>query len=109
MAKDKKLIKKIFDTAQIDLREAVLFHRYWKYIEDDMERKKVFLKWVKETLKDKDKRNVFLLYYALDSGYPQILEFIGNLLGISRERVRQIKERTMRELQRLFEKERIEI
>ncbi len=109
MAKDKKLIKKIFDADKIDLREAVLFHRYWKYIEDDMERKKVFLKWVKETLKDKDKRNVFLLYYALDSGYPQILEFIGNLLGISRERVRQIKERTMRELQRLFEKERIEI
>ena len=109
MAKDKKLIKKIFDADKIDLREAVLFHRYWKYIEDDMERKKVFLKWVKETLKDKDKRNVFLLYYALDSGYPQILEFIGNLLGISRERVRQIKERTMRELQKLFEKERIEI
>ncbi len=109
MAMDKKLIEKIFDSSQTHLREAVLFHRYWKYIEDDIERKKIFLKWVKERLKEEDKRNVFLLYYALDSGYPQILEFIGSLLGISRERVRQIKEKTMRELQKVFEKEKIGI
>jgi len=109
MAENKKFIKKIFDSNQIDIKEAVLFHRYWKYIEDDIERKKVFLKWIKETLKEKEERNVFLLYYALDSGYPQILEFIGDLLSISRERVRQIKEKTMRELQKAFEKENIEI
>ncbi|MEN3045177.1 MAG: sigma-70 family RNA polymerase sigma factor [Candidatus Hydrothermales bacterium] len=110
MAKNKNLIKGIFSSDKIDLKEAVLIHRYWKYIEDDVEKKKIFLKWLKEVFQnDKEKKNVFLLYYALDSGYPQILEVIGDLLNISRERVRQIKERTMRELQRIFQRERIGI
>ncbi|MEO0254461.1 MAG: sigma-70 family RNA polymerase sigma factor [candidate division WOR-3 bacterium] len=109
IAKNKSLIEKIFQSDKIDIKEAVLIHRFWKYIEDDIERKKIFLKWTKETLPEKDKRNVFLLYFALDSGYPQILEFIGDLLNISRERVRQIKERTMKELQEKFKKERVEI
>ncbi|MEO0271384.1 MAG: sigma-70 family RNA polymerase sigma factor [candidate division WOR-3 bacterium] len=109
IAKNKSLIEKIFQSDKIDIKEAVLIHRFWKYIEDDIERKKIFLKWTKEVLPEKDKRNVFLLYFALDSGYPQILEFIGDLLNISRERVRQIKERTMKELKEKFKKEKVEI
>ncbi|MEN3046899.1 MAG: sigma-70 family RNA polymerase sigma factor [Candidatus Hydrothermales bacterium] len=110
LAENKNLIKSIFSSDRIDLREAVLIHRYWKYIEDEVERKKIFLKWLKEIFpNEREKRNVFLLYYALDSGFPQILEVIGDLLHISRERVRQIKERTMKELQKIFKREKIEI
>ncbi len=108
MGKNINLIKKIFESEKIDIKEAVLFHRYWKYIEDETNRRKVFMKWVKNKLREEPERNVFLLYYSLDSGYTQTLEFIGNLIGISRERVRQIKERTMRELQKRFEREKIE-
>lgn len=109
IASNKDLLEKIFQSDKIDIKEAVLIHRFWKYIEDEIERKKVFLKWTKEALPEKDKRKVFLLYFALDSGFPQILEFIGDLLNISRERVRQIKERTMKELQEKFKKEKVEI
>lgn len=41
---------------------------------------------------------VLKLYYGLETNDPQTLEDIGGMLGITRERVRQIKERALRRL-----------
>ena len=38
------------------------------------------------------------LYYGLDDGEERTLEEIGSLLGVTRERIRQIKERALQRL-----------
>ncbi len=40
------------------------------------------------------------LYFGFDSGEPMTLESIGEKLGITRERVRQIKERGLSRIRR---------
>lgn len=49
------------------------------------------------TLRDREAK-VLRLYFGLDSPEPMTLEEIGNLLGITRERVRQIKEKALSRL-----------
>jgi RNA polymerase primary sigma factor len=46
------------------------------------------------TLKEREAR-ILRLYFGLDSHEPMTLEEIGSLLGITRERVRQIKEKAL--------------
>ncbi|HEY8483192.1 MAG TPA: sigma-70 family RNA polymerase sigma factor [Longimicrobiales bacterium] len=46
------------------------------------------------TLKEREAK-VLRLYFGLDGGEPMTLEEIGSLLGITRERVRQIKEKAL--------------
>ena len=55
---------------------------------------------LKEAMKDLRPRDKLILemYYGLDDGRPKTLEEIGKKLGISRERVRQLKERALRTL-----------
>ncbi len=55
---------------------------------------------LKEAMKDLRPRDKMILemYYGLDDGRPKTLEEIGKKLGISRERVRQLKERALRTL-----------
>jgi RNA polymerase primary sigma factor len=43
-------------------------------------------------------RRVLSLRFGLDSGHPQTLEEVGSQLGITRERVRQLETRALREL-----------
>lgn len=55
---------------------------------------------LKEAMKDLRPRDKLILemYYGLDDGKPKTLEEIGKQLGISRERVRQLKERALKTL-----------
>ncbi len=55
---------------------------------------------LKEAMKDLRPRDKLILemYYGLDDGRPKTLEEIGKQLGISRERVRQLKERALKTL-----------
>lgn len=47
-----------------------------------------------DSLKDREAR-ILRLYYGLDEQDPMTLEEIGGILGITRERVRQIKEKAL--------------
>ena len=49
------------------------------------------------TLRPRDAR-VVRLYYGLQGEQPHTLEEIGGLLGVTRERVRQLRDRALREL-----------
>jgi RNA polymerase primary sigma factor len=40
-------------------------------------------------------RRVIVLYYGLDSGEPKTLDEIGRMLGVTRERVRQLRDRAL--------------
>ncbi|GEM_PF-76459 len=40
-------------------------------------------------------RKVLILYYGLDSGEPKTLDEIGRMLGVTRERVRQLRDRAL--------------
>ena len=48
-------------------------------------------------LKERESK-ILRLYFGLDGEEPMTLEQIGSLLGITRERVRQIKEKALRRL-----------
>jgi RNA polymerase primary sigma factor len=49
---------------------------------------------------DKKERNILVNYYGLEGQEPKTLEEIGEMFGISRERVRQIKDRAIEKLRR---------
>ena len=49
------------------------------------------------TLRPRDAR-VLRLYFGLDGGTEHTLEEIGNLFGITRERVRQLRDRALNKL-----------
>ncbi len=59
------------------------------------------LKEMLETLSPMD-RKILSLYFGLDDGKPKTLEEIGKRMGISRERVRQLKERALKTLREKF-------
>jgi RNA polymerase primary sigma factor len=52
------------------------------------------------TLKDREAR-ILKLYYGLDGKEPMTLEEIGSIMGITRERVRQIKEKAITRLRHI--------
>jgi RNA polymerase primary sigma factor len=52
---------------------------------------------VLSTLKEREAK-ILRLYFGLDGPEPMTLEEIGSLLGITRERVRQIKEKALSRL-----------
>jgi RNA polymerase primary sigma factor len=43
-------------------------------------------------------RRILYLYYGLDDGEERTLEEIGSLLGVTRERIRQIRNRAFEKL-----------
>lgn len=55
---------------------------------------------VLRTLKEREAR-ILRLYFGLDGSEPMTLEEIGSLLGITRERVRQIKEKALSRLRHI--------
>ncbi|MFA7124284.1 MAG: sigma-70 family RNA polymerase sigma factor, partial [Candidatus Delongbacteria bacterium] len=50
-----------------------------------------------KSLTDKEKE-VIMLYFGIDQDQPMTLEEIGDKFGLTRERVRQIKEKAIRRL-----------
>ncbi|HUG00778.1 MAG TPA: RNA polymerase sigma factor RpoD/SigA [Longimicrobiales bacterium] len=50
-----------------------------------------------ETLQERDAK-VLRLYFGLDGGREHTLEEIGNMLGVTRERIRQLRDRALRRL-----------
>jgi len=55
------------------------------------------------TIKEREAR-ILRYYYGLDSTEPMTLEEIGEVFGVTRERVRQIKEKAIRQLRQANEK-----
>jgi len=49
------------------------------------------------TIKDREAR-ILRFYYGLDNTEPMTLEQIGEIFGVTRERVRQIKEKAIKQL-----------
>lgn len=70
------------------------------------DRHDVLMKCLTEFLKPKEQQ-VIILRYGLDSGTPMTLQEIGEELGITRERVRQLEERALRKLRVRFAKDNI--
>ena len=92
-------------------------HTLLRFLEDDrvpdpMERT---IEWARaqeimrtiSTLEPREAR-VLRLYYGLDGNQPLTLEEIGTIFGLSRERIRQIKERALDRLRRSRRRYRIE-
>jgi RNA polymerase primary sigma factor len=57
---------------------------------------------------DPREREILRLHFGLVDGVPATLDEIGRKFGISRERVRQIESRAMREMLKMAEKEQLE-
>ena len=62
--------------------------------------KKESIERVLGTLKEREAK-ILRLYFGLDGKEPMTLEEIGSLLGITRERVRQIKEKALSRLRHI--------
>lgn len=61
---------------------------------------------IKEAMKtlDEKERKIINLYFGLEDDVPRTLEEIGKVMGISRERVRQLKERALLKLRKSLDK-----
>ena len=75
------------------LRAAEFRAGRYRYAEEDPESIEEALSHLKER-----ESKILRLYFGLDGSEPMTLEEIGALLGITRERVRQIKEKALSRL-----------
>ena len=57
-----------------------------------------FLETMFEQYLTERERKILYLYYGLDGGEERTLEVIGSLLGVTRERIRQIRNRALEKL-----------
>ena len=83
---DNKLLDYLPDTNRLGPDEEIFEHALTESIED-----------VLRTLKEREGK-ILKLYFGLEGSDPMTLEEIGSLLGITRERVRQIKEKALARL-----------
>ena len=69
-------------------------------IEEDVEEaaRRHFLEQMFESYLTERERKILYLYYGLDDGEERTLEEIGSLLGVTRERIRQIRNRAFEKL-----------
>jgi len=59
-----------------------------------------------DKLDDKE-RKVIIFRYGLDHEEPQTLEAIGKIIGVTRERIRQIEQKALRQLRRIVKRQNI--
>ena len=83
---DNKLLDYLPDNNRLGPDEEIFEHALTESIED-----------VLRTLKEREGK-ILKLYFGLEGSDPMTLEEIGSLLGITRERVRQIKEKALARL-----------
>jgi len=83
---DNKLLDYLPDTQNPGPDDEIFEHALTESIEE-----------VLKTLKEREAK-ILRLYFGLDGQEPMTLEEIGSLLGITRERVRQIKEKALARL-----------
>ena len=69
-------------------------------IEEDVEAiaRRDYLENMFEQYLTERERKILYLYYGLDDGEERTLEEIGSLLGVTRERIRQIRNRAFEKL-----------
>jgi RNA polymerase primary sigma factor len=69
-------------------------------IEEDVEAiaRREFLDTMFDSYLTERERKILYLYYGLDDGEERTLEEIGSLLGVTRERIRQIRNRAFEKL-----------
>ncbi|MED5199334.1 MAG: sigma-70 family RNA polymerase sigma factor, partial [Gemmatimonadota bacterium] len=69
-------------------------------IEEDVESiaRREFLDTMFDSYLTERERKILYLYYGLDDGEERTLEEIGSLLGVTRERIRQIRNRAFEKL-----------
>ena len=69
-------------------------------IEEDVETsaQRDFLENMFDSYLTERERKILYLYYGLDDGEERTLEEIGSLLGVTRERIRQIRNRAFEKL-----------
>jgi len=69
-------------------------------IEEDVEAiaRRDFLETMFDSYLTERERKILYLYYGLDDGEERTLEEIGSLLGVTRERIRQIRNRAFEKL-----------
>ncbi len=60
--------------------------------------RKEFLDTIFDSYLTELERKILYLYYGLDDGEERTLEEIGSLLGVTRERIRQIRNRAFEKL-----------
>jgi len=79
-------------------------------IEVDVESqaRREFLERMFETYLTERERKILVLYYGLDDGEEMTLEQIGELLGVTRERIRQIRNRAFDKLKNSMDGEALE-
>jgi len=90
---------------QGDRDSASFGERFWEGEASDIEENieaidcRQFLETMFEQYLTERERKILYLYYGLDDGEARTLEEIGSLLGVTRERIRQIRNRAFEKLQ----------
>lgn len=74
---------------------------------ENMSKKSLIMKWL-DCLNETEK-HIIIKRYGLDESEPETLETIGNSLGITRERVRQIEKRVLGKLKNLISTKNINV
>ncbi|AEI15725.1 RNA polymerase, sigma 70 subunit, RpoD subfamily [Flexistipes sinusarabici DSM 4947] len=74
---------------------------------ENMSKKSLIMRWL-DCLNETEK-HIIIKRYGLDDSEPETLETIGNSLGITRERVRQIEKRVLGKLKNLISTKNIDV
>ncbi|MEK6690337.1 MAG: sigma-70 family RNA polymerase sigma factor [Nitrospirota bacterium] len=74
-------------------------------ITEELERHKLIVNWL-QLLSENEKR-VILLRFGLEDGEPKTLEIVGQIFGVTRERVRQIEYSALNKLRFLLKKRKV--
>lgn len=74
---------------------------------ENMSKKSLIMRWL-DCLNETEK-HIIVKRYGLDDSEPETLETIGNSLGITRERVRQIEKRVLSKLKNLISTKNIDV